>query len=45
MTKLAPDLLGDNPSSKDWTFEIHDEMGRIILSKKIGDLVQILESA
>jgi hypothetical protein len=36
---VASDLIGDDPLAADWNFEVADEMGRTVLSERLGDLI------
>ncbi|HVB88812.1 MAG TPA: hypothetical protein VND97_01300 [Beijerinckiaceae bacterium] len=39
VVKVAADLIGGDPAAADWRFEVADEMGRTVLSERLGALV------
>ena len=38
-SKIAVDLLADNPGAADWRFEVEDETGRTVFTERLGDLI------
>lgn len=38
--RIAADLVANDPSAKDWTFEITDELNRIVLTLPLRDCLQ-----
>jgi hypothetical protein len=39
MTRVAVDLARNDPAAADWTFEVADEVGRTVLTEKLGALL------
>ncbi len=38
--RVAADLVAKDPSAKDWTFEVADELGRTVLTLPLRDCLQ-----
>jgi hypothetical protein len=45
VTKIANDLVHDDPAAADWSFEVHDETGRNVLSDKLGKFSAVVKPA
>jgi hypothetical protein len=40
-TKVAADLIRDDPAAADWTLEVSDETDRVVLSEKLRQFVPV----
>ena len=40
VARIAADLVASDPRAKDWTFEITDELNRIVLTLPLRDCLQ-----